>query len=130
MVRNNEVATKQPGEVDGRPGAGQRLVTPAVDVIETPDTYVLRLEIPGAVRESVAVKLEGESLHVRADIAGSKNDAGTVLYSEMKGTAYSREFTLGNGVDRERVDAAYELGVLTVRLQKSPAMVAKEIRIQ
>jgi HSP20 family protein len=54
----------------------------------------------------------------------------TVLYSEMRGTGYEREFTIGNGIDRDRVDAAYDNGVLTITLHKSDALKAREIRIQ
>ena len=132
MTRYNEVMTnrsKEPG-LRARTDAEQHLLIPAVDVIETPDTYVLHLDIPGAAKDTISVKLEGGALQVRAAITGAGRAGENVLYSEMRGTGYEREFSLGNGIDRERVDAAYENGVLTVTLHKSDALRAREIRIQ
>jgi HSP20 family protein len=132
MTRYDEVVTNRSQDkgLRTRTDADQRLVIPAVDVVETPDTYVLRLDIPGAAKETISVKLEGGALHVRASIADTVRKGETVLYSEMRGTGYEREFSLGNGIDRERVDAAYEDGVLTVTLHKSDALKVKEIRIR
>ena len=132
MTRYNEVVTNRSQDqgLRTRTDAEQRLLVPAVDVIETPDTYVLRMDIPGAAKESISVTLEGGALQMRASIAGTARAGETVLYSEMRGTGYGREFSLGNGIDRERVDAAYENGVLTVTLHKSDVLKAKEIRIQ
>jgi len=132
MTRYNEVMTNRSQDqgLRTRTDADQRLLVPAVDVIETPETYVLRLDIPGAAKETISVKLEGGVLQVRASITDTARESETVLYSEMRGTGYEREFSLGNGIDRERVDAAYEHGVLTVTLHKSDALKAREIRIQ
>ena len=132
MTRYNEVVTKssQDSTVQSRTGANERLIIPAVDVIETPETYVLHLDIPGAAKDSISVKLEGGALQVRAAIAATARSGESVLYSEMRGTGYEREFSLGNGIDRERVDAAYENGVLTITLHKSDALKAREIRIK
>ena len=132
MTRHNEVVTNRSEDRGLRTptDAEQRLVVPAVDVIETPDTYVLHLDIPGAAKDSISVKLEGGTMQVRAVITGTVRPGETVLYSEMRGTAYEREFSLGNGIDRERVDAAYENGVLTVTLHKSDVLKVKEIQIR
>ena len=132
MTRYNEVVTNRSQEqgLRTRPDAEQRLLVPAVDVIETPDTYVLRLDIPGAAKETISVKLEGGALQVRASIAGTARQGENILYSEMRGTGYEREFSLGNGIDHERVDAAYDDGVLTVTLHKSDMLKVKEIRIR
>lgn len=132
MKPYNQVMTDQSVDkrLKERDQAGQRLLVPAVDVIETPDTYVLHLDVPGAAKESISVKLEGGALQVRAAIAATARAGETVLYSELRGTGYAREFALGNGIDRDRVDAAYENGVLSVTLRKSDAFKPKEIRIQ
>lgn len=130
MTRHNEVMTNRSQDTGLRTDKEQRLLIPAVDVIETSDSYVLRLDVPGAAKESISVKLEAGALQVRAEIAGTVRQGETVLYSEMRGTGYGREFSLGNGIDRDRIDAAYENGVLTVTLHKTDALKAREISIQ
>jgi HSP20 family protein len=132
MTRYNEVMTNRLPEQGVRNGADaeQKLLIPAADIIETPEAYVLRLDIPGALKESISVKLEAGGLHVRAAIPGTTRQGEAVLYSEMRGTGYERVFSLGEGIDRDRVDAAYENGVLTVTLHKGDALKAREIRIR
>ena len=132
MTRYNEVMANRlqdPGLGAGS-DAQQHLLVPAVDVIEAPESYVLHMDIPGAAKDNISVKLEGGALQVRASIADTARQGANVLYSEMRGTGYEREFSLGNGIDRERVDAAYEDGVLTVTLHKSDMLKVKEIRIR
>jgi HSP20 family protein len=132
MTRYNEVVTNRSQDqgLRTRTAADQRLVVPAVDIVETPDTYVLRLDIPGASKETISVKLEGGALQVSASIADTAREGEAVLYSEMRGTGYEREFSLGNGIDRERVDAAYEDGVLAIALPKAEGARPKQIDVK
>jgi HSP20 family protein len=52
------------------------------------------------------------------------------MYREIRTGAYERRFTLGEGIDRNNVDARYENGVLTVRLLKTEASKPKDIVIR
>jgi HSP20 family protein len=109
--------------------SGMRTITtPRADVYETPEAYVIRLDMPGARKEAVALTLEGDILEVSADVH-STGEGLTVLHRELRTAGYHRVFTLGDGIDRDHVDALFEEGVLTVKLFKTPGAKPRTIPI-
>jgi HSP20 family protein len=124
LVRKNDV---EPG-----PGAFFRapLSIPAADVSETGDSYMLSMDMPGAQKEAITVSVVEGILVVRAPIVPVHGEEATVLYREIRTGTYERRFALGEGIDRNNVDARYENGVLTVRLLKSESSKPKEIVIR
>ncbi|MDD8017465.1 MAG: Hsp20/alpha crystallin family protein [Bacteroidota bacterium] len=100
-------------------------IIPPVDIIETKNSYIVKLDIPGAGKEHIKAKIEDNILVVSASIV---DQIGTGKESEtMK--EYQREFSLANDIDTSTVDAKYELGVLTVTLNKKIQFLPKEIVI-
>jgi HSP20 family protein len=104
-------------------------VAPLADIYETPDSYVLSLDMPGARKDGISVSLEKGVLTVSADLEAMHKQSTTLLRREIMTTGYHRAFTLGEGIDRGNVDARFEDGVLTMKLFKSPEMKPKEIQI-
>jgi HSP20 family protein len=127
---NNAVVKKS--EVESGQGAFLRapLLIPASDVSETGEAYVLHLDMPGAQKEAISVTVVDGMLVVRAPMTPVHGEGAAVLYREIRAGAYERRFTLGEGIDRNNVDARYENGVLTVRLLKTEALKPKEIVIR
>lgn len=118
-----------------RPGTAlmkqpEEYVTPGADVFETAVAFLLKIDLPGAVKESINVFLDGDLLTVRAPIARRYGDNAKLLVQEIVRTNYYRIFSLGRGVDRQGVEAEYEDGVLTVRVPKSENTKIREIPIQ
>jgi len=93
-------------------------LAPAVDILETPNSYLVKLDIPGASKEKISAKVENSSLVVTAQT----NDSETPK-------EYRREFSLADDIDVNSIDAKYELGVLTVTLNKKQQYLPKEIII-
>ncbi len=106
-------------------------VAPRADVFETPEAYVLELDMPGAVKEAISVSLDQESLMVEADTRQlvSRED-GIILANEIRRSRFSRVFAIGQGIKRDAVDARFENGVLTVKLFKAEEMKPREIQIR
>lgn len=100
-------------------------LVPAVDIIETSAAYVVRLDIPGAERERISAKVEENTLTVSAPVSA----AGEVSKDIEPVREYRREFSLANDVDVQSIDARYELGVLTITLNKKTQYLPKEISI-
>lgn len=97
-----------------------------VNIRETDDSYILTAEIPGAKREAVTVELEHDELSIEAQTEFPTN--GKVLLSEFAPTRYRRSFHVGRLVDRDRIEARVENGLLELRLGK--ARDAKPQRIE
>lgn len=128
MTRKNPVEVKRGPAPEGSPSNG-RVEMPLADIIELPGSYVLTLDIPGATKESISVTLERQALEIRASVDPGRVRRGDLLYSEIRTSGYARTFTIGEGIDRDNVDARYENGVLMVTLKKSEAIAPREIRI-
>ncbi len=99
-------------------------IVPAVNVVETPKSYVVTLDIPGATKEKVKANIENNTLVVSADVE-------ELFQSEQNEAAkqYRREFSLANDIDLNSVDAQYALGVLTITLHKKIQYLPKQITI-
>ncbi|HUI11569.1 MAG TPA: Hsp20/alpha crystallin family protein [Bacteroidota bacterium] len=103
---------------------------PAADVLEEHDGYVLMLDMPGVLREEISVAVAEGTLAVKAPLARPRGGEGRIIHREIIRGGYERYFSLGEGIDREGIDARYENGVLTVRLRKSEAVKPKQITIR
>lgn len=92
---------------------------PAADLYETPEGLVLRLEIPGAVREDLSIDLAGQELMVRGQ-RRPLPPAGTsrVLHYEITYGSFERTFHIPLAVDPQGITARYEHGILEVRLPR------------
>lgn len=99
-------------------------LVPAVDIVETRKSYIVKLDIPGAVKEKIKAQIEENTLLITADLAEFLQNEETETVKQ-----YRREFSLANDVDLSTVDAQYELGVLTVTLNKKQQFLPKEITI-
>ena len=107
---------------------GLRRLAMPVNIAESEEAYELVAEIPGASRETVTIQLENDELTIeaRADLpAGGK----TVL-SEFGPTLYARTFSVGRQIDRERIEARVENGILNLKLGKARDAKPRRIEIQ
>jgi HSP20 family protein len=105
-------------------------VLPLADVQETPEAFVVQLDMPGTTREGIAVTLERGELTVRGTVQPYHADGSSLIYRELRPATYLRVFTIGRDVDAASVDAVYEHGVLTLKLLKREEVKPKEIIVR
>ena len=99
-------------------------IIPAVNIVEKPKAYIVSLDIPGAVKQNIKADIENNTLVISADVEDySKYDTTEIAKQ------YRREFLLANDIDVHSVNARYELGVLTVTLNKKEQFLPKQITI-
>ncbi len=123
MKGNSEPATR----LEGRE---EEYLLPLADIYETPDAFVLMLDMPGAQKENMRVRLERGSLTVTAPAHRHFQENATVLHEESRTPGYARTFSLGEGIDMQNVDAHFQDGVLTVKLLKNEELKPREISIR
>jgi HSP20 family protein len=132
MIKNNEVAVVQRGntlpavQVDTQDIS----VTPSTDIFETPDAYVLKIDLPGCMKDAIKVTMEHGTMTVKAKVESYHREGGSLLFNELKTPTYYRAFNMADGIDRQSIDAQYDDGVLTVKLLKKEETKAKEIEIK
>jgi HSP20 family protein len=101
---------------------------PKTNVHETEDAYVFSLEMPGLTRDDIEVNIEGDTLIVKGEKSEKKEEKG-VIRREYRSARFERTFTVGSGIDREKVKAKVQDGVLTVTLPKTPEKIGRKIEI-
>ena len=102
-----------------------RTIVPAVDIVETRQSYIVALDIPGANKDDIQAHIENNTLTVSASVSEyfpNDKEPDTVR-------RYFREFSLANDIDLGTIDAQYDLGVLTVTLSKKQQYLPKQITI-
>lgn len=106
-------------------------LSPAVDIEETMDEYVLRADLPGMSQADVKVSLLGDVLTLRGERkrSESKQDA-TWRHSERSYGTFERTFKLTRSVSADRVSATYRDGVLEVHIPKAEEARMREIEVQ
>lgn len=107
------------------------IFTPAVDIEETPEEFVLRVDLPGVAPKDVKVSLQGDTLTIRGERRqeGPAKGANQHRLERAHGT-FERSFTLGTPVGSDKVKAQYRDGVLEVHVPKAEESRLREIEVQ
>lgn len=104
---------------------------PGVDIVETDNAFQILISLPGMNKEDIKVEMKGEDLVVSGErTARHTEDKGKVHVSEINYGKFSRSFFLPDNVVKEKIDAAYADGILTLNLPKGEASLAKTISIK
>jgi HSP20 family protein len=99
---------------DGR-GPGAHAVMP-MDAIRTKDDVVLRFDLPGIDPDSIEVTVDRDVLTVSARRADEYAEGEDPFIRERVMGSFTRRVYLAETLDSQKVEAAYQNGVLAVRL--------------
>ncbi|MFQ5700402.1 MAG: Hsp20/alpha crystallin family protein [Acidobacteriota bacterium] len=96
------------------------VISPPVDIYETPDSVVVVVEISGATPESLKITKEGTTLIVSGDRYECCEKEKLHLYQmEIAYGQFERKVILPDGLGSEGVRADYESGFLRIELPKT-----------
>lgn len=103
---------------------------PPVDIQETPDAYRLTAELPGLTKEDISITLENNVLRLTGERKFEK-DVKKEGYHRIERTygTFARAFTLPSQVNNEKVEAAFENGLLTISVPKAEQAKPRKIAI-
>ncbi|MBF9029957.1 Hsp20 family protein [Rhodobacterales bacterium HKCCE3408] len=106
-------------------------LAPAIDMIEKPDAYSITAELPGLDAKDVEVKVDDGTLTISGEkTEETAREEGTYHVNERRWGNFRRTVRLPRNVDRDKIDAKFAKGVLTVTLPKSAAALAAEKTIE
>ncbi|MEA2561708.1 MAG: hypothetical protein QOH06_3212 [Acidobacteriota bacterium] len=111
-------------------GEETRAWVPPVDIQENGDAYLFHAELPGMSKEDIHITLENSVLRVSGERKFEK-DAKKENYHRVERTygTFTRTFTLPTPVDPEKVQAAFENGILTITVPKAEQAKPRRITI-
>lgn len=85
-----------------------------VDLAKDGDSYILNADLPGVDPGSIDIDLDGNLLTIRAERTVAAHEGAQWIVQERRAGSYLRQFTLGDGLDTERISATYDNGVLSL----------------
>ncbi len=102
----------------------------STDVIDKGDHYLLQAELPGFKKEEINIDLDNDTLRISAvHKEETKEEKDNFIRQERHYNSFSRCFNV-NGVSKENIKAAYNNGILELKLPKENAEIVESKRIE
>lgn len=111
-------------------GTAARPAAMPMDAWREDQDFVVAFDLPGVNPESIDLDVERNVLTVKAerpDVAGKDTE---LIASERPRGVFSRQLILGDTLDVENVKAAYDGGVLTLRIPVTEKAKPRKIEIE
>jgi HSP20 family protein len=104
--------------------------TPAFDVYEEKDNFVVKAELAGMKKEDISVSLHDGNLIISGERKSETKSEGAEVYrAERYFGKFQRVVSLPAPVAANKVSAEYKDGILTVTLPKSEEAKPKQIQV-
>ena len=104
--------------------------SPAFDVYEEKDNFIVKAELPGMKKEDINVSLHDGDLIISGERKSETRSEGTEIYrAERFFGKFQRSIPLPATVAASNVKAEYKDGVLTVTLPKSEEAKPRQIEV-
>lgn len=104
--------------------------TPALDVFEEKEIFVVKAELPGMKLEDIEVSFQDVSLSISGERKSeTKHEDAEVYRAERYFGRFQRTVALPAAVAADKIKAAYKDGVLTVTLPKTEEAKPKQIDV-
>ncbi len=102
-----------------------------VDISEDESAFYIDAELPGIMKENIALNIEDDVLTVNAERKQETEETKKNYHRvERSSGSFSRSFNLGEAIDQENINADFNQGILRVTLPKAlPVRKKKEISI-
>lgn len=92
---------------------------PKCNVMDKPDKIVIEAAVPGLQKEDVSIAIEDDALIIKGDKVQGKEDSDNgFILRELKKSSFKRAFVLNDNLDKEKIDASYRDGILTIEILK------------
>jgi len=93
---------------------------PAVNISENKDNFEVSLAAPGMKKDDFNIDVEGNTLSISAEKNDEKEEKGEkYTRKEFSYSSFVRTFSIPDGVNKEKIDATYEDGLLKLVLPKT-----------
>jgi len=117
-------------KVTSDPGTKQEcVIVPAVDIFETGDEFLLKVEMPGVEKDGLVITLNNNELEINGKVDANLLNEENAGYTEFRLNDYHRRFIVGDNINSSGITANLDNGVLTLKLPKSERIKPKRIEV-
>jgi HSP20 family protein len=113
---------------------GRIMNVPAVNITEQMDGYRVALAAPGLKKEDFKIDVDGNMLTISSEKEVKKEEKDDKFTrKEYNFSSFSRTFTLPEEINKEKIEAKYEDGVLNIllpRREEAKKPTAKHIAVK
>ncbi|HLS46013.1 MAG TPA: Hsp20 family protein [Ornithinicoccus sp.] len=112
-------------------GANGTLARPSVmpmDAWREGDTFIIEFDVPGVPADAIDLDVERNVVTVRAERPEHEQDREMLAAERARGV-FSRQLVLGDNLDTEHIEAAFEAGVLRLRIPVAEQAKPRKISI-
>ncbi|MCX6134158.1 MAG: Hsp20/alpha crystallin family protein [Ignavibacteriales bacterium] len=105
--------------------------TPAVDIAEQGNGYIVKMELPGVNKVDVKISLESNILTIKGEKHQEKEEKErTVNRRERIYGSFQRSFALPVTLKSDNIEAVFENGILSISLPKAEELKPKPIEVR
>lgn len=108
----------------------ERIMVPVGDIYESTNDYTLKLEMPGVGRDGLDITIHDDELEIKGTVEALEPEGKSRVHAEFNLYNYYRKFRVGTDIDRNKIQARLENGVLTLVLEKQEQVKPRRIEIQ
>lgn len=113
---------------------GRIMKVPAVNITEQKNEYLVSLAAPGLKKDDFRIDVEGNMLTISCEKEETREEKEKQFNrKEYNFTSFSRSFTLPDEINKEKIEAKYEDGVLNIsmpRKEEAKKLSAKHIAVK
>jgi HSP20 family protein len=107
---------------------------PAVNITDNKEDFQVSLAVPGMKKDDFKIDVDGNMLTISSEKEETKEEKDKKFTrKEYNYSSFSRSFTLPDEINREKIDAKYEDGVLKIMLprkEEAKIKAAKHIAVK
>jgi HSP20 family protein len=113
-----------------RRGEGEEPVEPATDVIETDDTVIIRIQVPGMSKEQLELEMTPEALTLKGELKDETAEKAKQYHrQEIQYGPVRRTVRFPVPVESDKATATLNDGLLQVTVPKSHQAHAQPVKI-
>ena len=102
----------------------------AIDILEHENKYEILANLPGFKKKDIKISIEDNELVIEANHEEKKEEKrGSYCRSEIYKGSYRRVLSIPDFIDKEKIDARFEDGILILEIPKTEPNPVKEIKI-
>lgn len=109
--------------------SGRGSATMPMDAVRNGETVHVYLDLPGVDPASIDLEVERNVLTVKAERRWARAEGDQVLANERRQGTYVRRLLLGDTLDGDRIEAAYQDGVLTITIPVAEAAKPRKVDV-